>query len=229
MGGKNVKNTMIDNVLEIVAPHLCSGCDKTGTLLCNHCKYDIINAFSNVCLFCNETSLKGICLNHQTYYQQVWVAGARRGPLQRLIDGFKFQHMKAAARSLADLLDKRLPELPSSTILVPIPTVSSHIRERGYDHMLLVAQYFAALRGFPLQRLLIRNNTATQHIASREKRLEQAASAFVFQGVINPQVPYLILDDVVTTGSTLENASRVLASAGAQSIWVGALARQPLD
>lgn len=229
MGGKNVKNTMIDKMLEFVAPHLCSGCGKTGTLLCEHCKYDIINHSLNVCLFCNKSTAKSICLNHQTFYGQVWLVGARQGSLQRLIDGFKFQNMKAAARSLAELLDRRLPQLPASTVLVPIPTVSSHVRDRGYDHMLLVAQYLSAMRGFPIERLLARSNAATQHTANREERLVQASTAFTARGTVDPLASYLILDDVVTTGSTIENASRVLAHAGARTIWVGALARQPLD
>lgn len=229
MGGQNVKNTMIDKMLEFVAPHLCSGCGKTGSLLCDHCKYDIISQPFLGCVVCYRINSDGVCPRHLMSYKKAWVVGIRSGTLQRLIGSFKFQNMKAAAENLAVLLDNRLPDLPPDTVVVPIPTAPAHIRERGYDHMLLIARYFSMLRNLPLVSLLGRANTATQHRANRAKRLEQAQSAFKVIGSIDPTATYLILDDVVTTGATIKEASQLLSEAGARSIFVGVLARQPLD
>lgn len=226
----NVKNTMIDKMLSVVAPHLCSGCGKIGSTLCNHCKYDINKNPFSMCLLCERASEAGICRKHKTAYTQAWIVGERQGALQRLIGGFKFQNMKAAARSLAELLDARLPLLSADTIIVPIPTAPAHIRERGYDHTLLIARYFAQKRQLPLDhRLIGRNNTKTQHSATRNERIHQATSAFRLIGSIDEAVNYLVIDDVITTGSTIEQASQLLKKAGARNVWIGALARQPLD
>jgi predicted amidophosphoribosyltransferase len=113
--------------------------------------------------------------------------------------------------------------------VVPTPTAPAHMRERGYDHMLLVAQYFALLRGLPLSQVIGKSNMATQHHSNRQARIAQAQSAFRVLGVVSPGVTYVLLDDVVTTGSTVAEASRVLKEAGARTVWVGAIARQPLD
>jgi ComF family protein len=220
---------MIDKLLSVVAPHLCSGCGKIGTTFCDRCKYDIKEMPFPGCLLCGRASEEGICTGHQTAYSKAWIVGERQGGLQRLIGGFKFQNMKASGRSLAELLDERLPLLPAGTVVVPIPTAPAHVRERGYDHMFLVARYFALLRRLPLSQVVGRSNMATQHHSNRRTRLTQAQSAFRVVGEISAGASYLLLDDVVTTGSTIAEASRVLKEAGANTIWVGAIARQPLD
>jgi len=220
---------MIDKMLEFVAPHLCYGCGKVGTLLCNHCKYDIINQSAGVCLLCQRATLSGMCEEHSRAYSGAWVVSVRTGVLQRLIGGFKFQNVRAAAKDLADLLDSCLPSLAKNTVLVPIPTTPAHIRERGYDHLGLIAQHLGVKRVLPIARVLERGNTATQHHADRATRLVQARSAFRLAMPINPDITYLILDDVVTTGATITEATRLLSDAGARFIQVAVLARQPLD
>ena len=220
---------MIDKMLSVVAPHLCSGCGKIGSPLCDHCKYDIIEKSFIGCIVCGRPTSVGVCQQHHISYQRAWVVGERKAVLQRLIGNYKFQNMKAAAEPLAGLLDERLPDLPADTVIVPIPTAPAHIRERGYDHLLLMAKYLAFKRGLPIERLLGRANMATQHHANREKRIEQAQSAFRIVGKVDPTRTYLLVDDVVTTGSTIDQASRLLAEAGATVVWVAAVARQPLD
>jgi len=230
MGGLNVKNTMVDRLLDIVAPHLCSGCGEIGTLLCDNCKYNITSQAFSGCILCNRTSNEGICQHHKVAFQQIWVVGERSGTLQRLIGGFKFQNMKTASRSLTELLDAHIPSLPDTTIVIPVPTASTHIRERGYDHTLLIARHFAHVRGLRMNNMLVgRRHTKTQHSANRANRIRQAVSAFQLTDSVDRSVPYLIIDDVVTTGSTIQGVARLLQGAGAGRVWVGALAHQPLD
>jgi len=220
---------MIDRVLSVVAPHLCSGCGKIGTLLCGRCKSHIANDPFRYCLVCKSTTSLGICIEHNKSYEKAWIVGTRSGPLQQLIGGFKFMNVKAAAKDLAKLLDLRLPTLPAHTIVVPVPTAPAHIRERGYDHMALIAKYFASRRGLQCSAVLGRAGVATQHRSNKQERIIQAKTAFTIQAKIAPQTPYLLLDDVVTTGSTIDEASKLLALSGASKVWIGALAYQPLD
>ena len=229
MGGLNVKNTMLDRVLAVVAPHPCLGCDKLGTPLCTYCKYNITSRSFSRCIVCNQPSLVGVCIEHNKTYQNAWIVGSRRGVLQLLIGNLKFQNMKEAAGSLAQLLDARLPQFSNDTILVPIPTAPAHIRERGYDHALLIARYLAGLRQLPLERVLARRDTKTQHHANRADRITQARSAFRLDKPVDPAKRYVIIDDVYTTGATIDAASQFLKAAGARFIGVAILARQPLD
>ncbi|MDB5179840.1 MAG: putative Phosphoribosyltransferase [Candidatus Saccharibacteria bacterium] len=225
----NVKNTILDSLLAVVAPHLCSGCGHIGSTFCDNCKYNIIEEPFSGCILCERPSVQGVCDDHKTAFNQAWTVGVRSGALQRLIGGFKFRNMKASSIDLADLLHKRLPQLPHSTVFVPIPTTSAHIRERGYDHMLLIAKELGRLRHTPVEQLLIRNNSLIQHHANRKDRIIQAATAFRVEGNIDPNAIYILLDDVVTTGATIEQAALLLKNAGAATIWVAATSRQPLD
>lgn len=229
MGGQNVKNTMIDTLLEFIAPHLCFGCGKIGSPLCYNCKKDIIKNSFTQCILCLRPSTSEVCRFHRLPYRRAWAVSFRKGAIRTLIDSFKFQNMKAASRSLALLLHERLPALDPETRIISVPTVPSHIRERGYDHALLLAQSFAKLRGLTLERnLLVRRDTATQHTAKRRERIAQAENAFTLNGVTQT-APYLIVDDIFTTGATLQRVAQLLYDAGVRNISVAVVARQPLD
>jgi len=162
-------------------------------------------------------------------YERAWCVGERSGVLQRLVGDFKFQNMYAAHIPLAQLLDERISELPSNTIVVPVPTIAAHIRERGYDHTKLIAKRIARRRKLRMQTALIRVTTTKQRDASRKDRLKQAKAAFAANGHIDETANYLIIDDVVTTGATMYYAAQTLQAAGAQHIWVATIARQTLD
>lgn len=227
---QNVKNTMLDQLLSSIAPHLCRSCGSIGSLLCDSCKYDITYESSLNCVVCQTSDARhGVCESCREFYNKAWCVGERSGVLQRLIGDFKFNNVQAGHKALGDLLLTRLDELPPSTVIVPIPTISAHIRQRGYDHTLLLAQYIAKSRNLRVKRILQRETTTVQRGADRAKRHLQAAKAFRVAGEIKDDIAYLILDDVVTTGATLTSASRVLKDAGAKTIWAAAIAHQPLD
>jgi len=225
----NVKNTMIDVFLSMVAPHLCSGCGQIGSSFCDNCKYNISEEPFSGCILCTKPTSFGVCDDHNSSYNQAFVVGERSGSLQRLIGGYKFQNVKSTSVKLAELLDTRLPTLPAGAVLVPIPTSPAHIRERGYDHMLLIAKRLGSLRQVPIAKVLVRDNTLTQHHANRKQRFEQVKSAFLVKGIVDPTLTYVVVDDVVTTGATIERAAMLLKDAGAITVWIAAIARQPID
>jgi len=162
-------------------------------------------------------------------YEKAWYVGRREDVLQQLIDVYKFKQARSAYRDLAELLSQTLPDLPKDTVIVPIPTISSHIRARGYDHMLLIAKHLARKRGLRCQSALYRKTNTKQRQASASQRIAQAEKTFGVRSVVKPDVPYLVLDDVYTTGATVKYASKVLLEAGAKCVWVAVIARQILD
>ena len=143
---------MIDRVLSFIAPHHCSGCGFEGTLLCDNCKYDITSEPFSACVACGTgiANTHGVCSNCEVPYQRAWCVADRRDQLQRLIGNYKFTNARSAYYPLADLFDASLPQLPANVVIVPVPTVNSHIRQRGYDHMLLIARRFGRLRTLPI-------------------------------------------------------------------------------
>ncbi len=220
---------MIDKILSLIAPHHCCGCGEIGSLLCPNCKYDITSEPFELCIACGSLANRqtGVCRSCRVPYQKAWCVGERSDSLQRLIGDFKFQNARSAHIQLTDLLDDTLPQLPADTIIIPIPTVRSHIRERGYDHMLLIARRLAKRRGLSVQTSLQRATSTKQRGIGRRERIAQAKIAFRHDGPLNPNQTYLIIDDVVTTGATLKYAAITLQSAGAKNIWVASVSRQP--
>lgn len=227
----NVKNTMIDRLLSLIAPHHCFKCGKIGTPLCDNCKYDIISEPYDCCLLCGGLAhpRTGVCRSCKSEFDRAWCVGERRDELRECIDAYKFQRAKEVGRTLAYLLDGVLPQLPAQCIFVPIPTISAHIRERGYDHAAYVAQQLGALRQRPVNTdVLARTHSLVQREASRVVRKQQADTAFIAKNP-NPDAVYVVIDDVATTGATLQAATRALKAAGATTVWVAVICRQPLD
>lgn len=182
------------------------------------------------CMACGGVvGSRGVCSQCPVPYSRAWMAGERSGALENLIDSYKFQRVYDAHKVLADLLLECLDELPPETIVVPVPTIAAHIRERGYDHTMLIAKEVAKQRGLRLKPLLYRLTSTKQRGANRKERIAQAKAAFGVRGAASGDVPYLLVDDVVTTGATMEYAARALQEAGASTIWAVAIARQPLD
>lgn len=222
---------MLDGLLQHIAPHYCCSCDKAGTLLCDNCKYDIISEPFWACVACgiNAAGKNGICEKCKVAYAKGWCVSSRTESLKNVIDHYKFMNGYAAYKPLASLLDEILPELPVDTVIVPIPTLSSHIRQRGYDHMLLIAKELAKRRKLFLSTSLVRQTATRQRDANAKTRYKQASEAFEWRTRSNPQAVHLLVDDVVTTGATLHYAAKALHDAGVENVWAASISRQPLD
>jgi ComF family protein len=217
--------------MQIVAPHLCLGCAKIGTPLCTNCKYNITSEPFSGCILCGKHSPEGVCAQHDSSVCKAWVVGERHTILKSVLDAYKFQYVKSAARPLSDMLDTVLPLLPRNTVIAPVPTAASHVRERGYDHIGVLARLLAQQRGMSVVPLLKRSTSTTQHRLNRVNRQHEASKTFFINSAISidPTTPVLLLDDIITTGSTITAAANVLAESGVETIMVAALAYQPLD
>lgn len=222
---------MLDKALSLFAPHICSGCHISGTLLCDNCKYDIISEPFAECCACGKgiPGANGVCRKCVMPYVRAWCVASRRDYIQRLIGNYKFTNTRAAYVPLADLLDAHLPELPDNVVIVPVPTVSSHIRQRGYDHMLLIARQLAKRRRLRLSTDLSRATNTKQRSATAKQRIANAKRAFVVQRRLDENAIYLLIDDVITTGATMKYAANALLEAGASTVWIASISHQTLD
>lgn len=221
---------MIHSLANVLAPHYCLSCGEIGSVLCEYCKYDIVEDAYQKCIVCGHISpvSSNLCRSCHLPYRTAWCVGERHDTLQSLLDNYKFMRMKSAARVLGGLLDEVIPILPEETIVTYLTTIQSHIRQRGYDHARLIAKDFAKRRGYSFEQTLLRNTNVHQLGASRRQRRENARQTFSTKLSVK-NTRYLLIDDIYTTGSTLEYASKALLEGGASEVMVAVIARQPLE
>ncbi len=229
---KIVKNTTFPSLLDLIAPHSCRGCGHTGSVLCDRCKKYILKNHQNLCPICKTSNQNGTCKTHQKALPPTFILGERSGLLGHLIHDFKYQSVRALAQPLAELLSQILPTPTSNTIIVPLPTISKHIRARGLDHTYLIAKRLAKLHpNYRVQKLLIRAKDTVQVGSDLKTRLSQATEAYTINHKykISPSTTYILLDDVWTTGASLLSATKKLQQAGANHTKLAILSLSRID
>ena len=229
-------------VLNAFWPLRCLSCRKglphdSSHPLCAACRDRVLSMPDPVCAVCGTHLPDGgehcrRCRKEDFAFSAVRSFGPYDGPLRDLIRRFKYGGKDRLARTLAGLLKSAwdsYPEIRSAEVLAYVPLHHAAERERGYNQSRLLAKELAELLpGMPLADGAVRKvrNTASQTRLTREERAENLSSAFA----VEDAGPFkgknvLIVDDVCTTGSTLNELAKTLRRAGARRVFGLTLAR----
>ena len=222
-----VKITIEKFILDMVLPNRCVRCQREGGIFCDRCKkyISIINP--------------GYVMNDMYGFEKLLVAGLKEGWFERLVRDFKYRGRRDYGEFLADKLGevifgevKRI-EI-RKIVLVPLPTIRKHIRERGFDHTLRLCfelENFLQKRlddfgiSVEYQSLLVRKNKTVQVGKEKKERVKQAEKAYgIREGVeIENKTLYILVDDVTTTGASLTAAKKILQ---ANLVWAAVLMKE---
>ncbi|WP_458041106.1 MULTISPECIES: ComF family protein [Bacteria] len=205
----------------IVLPELCAGCLEPGALLCAACLRALAPNPVRI-------AIPGDAL-------EVWAGLPFAGPAASVLRAVKRDARPRLARHLAPALASALRELarstgaaPASLVAVPIPSSAKSLRARGFRVVDLVTRR-AGVR--PHRLLSLQRTAADQRGLGRIERLENLRGGMYAHGTGGLQADGLgvvIVDDVVTTGATLIEASRALRAAGAVVVGAATIAATPL-
>ena len=213
---------LLDSLISVIAPHTCLICGREGRLVCNWCMPDAFIALPSRCYRCKRiTTNFAVCdrCKKQTRLRHVWIRTDYDGNAKELLHVYKFERAQAAVRTIAEAMDELLPFLSAETLVIPVPTATSRVRTRGYDHAALLAREIARKRGLVWLRAVTHLSQSRQVGAGRQKRLVQLDNdLLVTKPVLVKGRDILIVDDVVTTGATIETMAQVLKKAGAKSV-----------
>jgi ComF family protein len=164
--------------------------------------------------------LEGLQVCSALYYEEESVVG-------RLVRPFKYSHQADLFRIFVPWMREALRLLGErgEVVFVPVPLHKSRELERGYNQSELLARWLASSLGQRLWKGLVRTrDTGSQaRLSDRQSREENIKSAFEVAGAI-PGYPIVLVDDIVTTGSTLLACSETLRAAGAKNIFALTLA-----
>lgn len=213
---------IVERILSLVAPHICLVCGREGSLMCLWCAPDSYAAVPSRCYRCKrlmrDSSTCSSCKRHAPL-RHVWVRTEYDGYAKQLLYLLKFGRAQAAAAIVAKTMAEILPYLPKDTVIVPVPTATSRVRQRGYDQSILCARQVASLTGLRYTQPLTRLTQSRQLGAHRKERLAQLQGAFMVTRPAEIRRKHILLiDDVITTGATLQTAAKLVKTTGAKSV-----------
>lgn len=218
---------------------ICKAATDDDCQLCEACAEDVKRIEAPHCERCSfpfqgnitDTFTCANCNQRELHYECAVACFVADGPVRKFIHGFKYQrhtHLRIplAAWLAETLSDPRITARPFDA-LVPVPLHHIRFRERGFNQAEELANLIAPRTGKPVWNALRRiRNTPTQTKLDREERAENLRGAFVVKKPAMVKGRHLLLvDDVFTTGSTVEECSRILLKAGAASVRVITVAR----
>jgi len=211
---------IITRLLRQLAPYECLGCGAEGQLLCSGCATRLIPVPER-CYRCRTLSAHGkTCQScrHTSSLFSIRSATIYRGLAKELIWKLKFNSARDAAEEIAAQLLPLIPPIKNA-IIVPVPTATSRARQRGYDQAQLIAKALARRTGLPYTPALRRLGQHHQVGSTRDQRRAQLKDAYrcVHPSAIQNQ-HVILIDDVLTTGATLEAAGTAILANGAQRV-----------
>ena len=205
-----------------MAPHECLSCGQEGLLVCGLCAPEVFEEVPDRCYRCLAMSMdSAVCIKcrRTSPLKHVWVATEYDGISKRLVSLMKFDRAKAAAQPIASHMASTLPYLDTSIIVTHLPTATARQRSRGYDQSELIARKIARLKEVKYSPLLLRRGQGRQVGASRQQRIKQATGMFLpFKPQSIKGAHILLVDDILTTGASLESAAKTLKLAGAKQV-----------
>ena len=228
-------DTLISKILNILYPSDCPACGKASDVfhhspICAACWSEIRRYSGPSCKICATPfaseygQVCGQCLKKDPPFSKVLNYGLYEGALSAAINHLKFYGIKRLAKPLAGLLCAS--DLPGLDGIVPVPLSISRLRERGFNQSLLIARVLSRKFHIPLlmDNLMKIKETPPQIGLSAKERLLNLKNAFGVKGDIKG-FRILLVDDVMTTGATVTECSKVLMKAGAKEVIVLTLAR----
>ncbi len=221
--------SILEAAIGWVAPPHCVSCGHEGYALCIACSTSEIVAYGQQCWLCNRASPNGrTCPKCRSGSPPrfVWITTNYEGAAKALVKLYKFGHQRVAANSLSQLMVETLYDFNSPAglaklnyVVVPVPTATSRIRGRSFDHCALLAETVTGRLNLKSVEALGRLGQIRQLGAKRSDRLSQPGGKYFVRlprAVAGRNI--LIIDDVVTTGATVREVTKVLRKAGAKRV-----------
>ncbi len=226
---KNLSSCVFERFLALIYKENCCicGCSKDNKILCKTCSKDveILSGFP-------QGLIRGV---------EIYSASVYKGVIKELIHKLKFHHKKAAAKVLARFLSEYYDKILSfeqkkhgsvkkfqNAVFIPVPTSKRNIKERGYNNVCEIVKEFKEIQHNKGQNIKVLDNflikvknTTPQYKVSKNKRRENVKNSFrvninKYKGFKDKN--FIIIDDIITTGSTLDEIIKTLKENGINNI-----------
>jgi ComF family protein len=220
--------------LDLFFPQKCLGCGREGELLCYSCQSKIPRISMPLCPRCGKPQINDIvcpsCVSHKTDLDGIRAPFKFEGVIREAIHQLKYKNLRSIATTIAAYLyDYSTSASIPAEVLVPVPLHIKRLKERGYNQSELIAKELGSRLNLPVEcNSLIRNKyilpqAKTQSIEERRKNVIQS---FTCQSCALQGKKVLLIDDVYTSGATLEACASAIKTVKPVSIWGLVAARE---
>ncbi len=225
-----------DAALELVWPTRCSGCERPGDLLCDTCKAALLHIEKeHACMHCGAPFGHLICTEcYGTEGKELHSFSSAVCSLEldqlsgRIIVLYKDNNERRLSPILAHYLRSSIPAswITWAEVITWVPADRKAVRRRGFDHMERIASELAHEIQLPAYNLLEKLPSRDQRGLNRQQRKENLQKSFKMHKNLSPVPSHvLLIDDVFTTGCTLDAAAGRLKEGGASEVRVACIAR----
>jgi predicted amidophosphoribosyltransferase len=221
------------SLISLVVPPLCVACrepELSGATVCPSCA-EGMRAIAGCCRRCGAPFPGDVdgcteCRGRRLVFERAWAPFAYTGPARAVVLGLKGRDLTAGTRFMAAAIGGRAPSGLLEGVLVPAPAHPERMRRHGENHARVLAAALGRVTGLPVRELLARCAGGVRQVG-----LERHARRLNPRGTIElrrgPPLrgPVVLVDDVYTTGSTLNECARALKAAGAGPVRAVCFAR----
>lgn len=200
---------LLSSALDLLYPPCCTHCERVDARFCDLCWRDL----ENEPLAPQRSRLESGL--------QVIITGSHRGILQSAVQALKYNQATRLAHPLSQRVYRLIgKQMQSIDMIIPVPIHTQRLRERGYNQAKLIAEVLADMSQTPCipQALIRQRDTRTQVGLSDVERLQNVAGAFSADPQFVKGKRVLLLDDVKTTGATLDASADALRKAGTRAM-----------
>lgn len=211
---------ILDKFLNFFAPFECIQCGLEDNLLCSKCRHYFMPSQA-ICFYCRQVLGRNqycSCFRHEHLINRLYFVSSYNGITKKIVLSLKSSGRVGVARLMAEIMAQNILN-KNNLIVTHIPTASKRIRLRGFDHSALLAREISKKLNIPSIKFLLKNNQSQQVGSSKEQRQKNMKNAFLIQNnKILKGANILLVDDVLTTGTTIEVAAKELLSSGAKNV-----------
>jgi len=220
------------DLIALLFPNLCNACGRpivqNEHLICTKCLFDL--PFTDYHIHHENRVAKQLWGRLPLNAAMAMLYFRKGAKVQNLIHNLKYNNKTEVGILLGNLLGERLKSSPlyqAIDLVIPVPLHHKKLRLRGYNQSTFIAEGLAEKLNIPFrENILIRTiSTESQTRKSRYNRYENMKEVFKiqnFEGVTDKHI--LLIDDVITTGATLEACANALLAGGASKVSIAALA-----
>jgi len=212
-------------VIDWLFPPYCASCQKSGIRWCDECRNKASRVSSHECVYCGRQLSGNIrcthCAGSNGKLDQIFIWGNYEDPLRKALHKLKYKRDLGLGDELSTCLIDMLKENEiQGDLIVPVPLSTQRFQERGYNQAALLARPIAMALGLPYRPRALKRirETRTQVGLSISQRRANMEGAFLADSALVAGKSVILVDDVMTTGATLNEAGKALKQASAN--WV---------